>query len=235
MNNGLPLRSSGLQKGSIDIKELKKAGLSLKEMEKVLSRADSGGYRTASRLVMLLVLFETAVIFAASLLLFYSVVIQGQPENRFYTLSNMGEVRPLIGLPAPSQDDRAVIAWVSNAASDIMTFGFNDINMRFANARQYFSPLGWTSFVDALRMSGVTGQVMNNRVMITSILSDVPEVTFNGIREGKQTWDVTVPLVMTGVSGGKTSSASATIYVTIVRVPTRQHPSGLGIEGWFMV
>lgn len=180
--------------------------------------------------MMRIVNLQTVLIFLMSAgLLFF--ILKGKPENNFYAMSFEGYVRPLAPFNEPYIDQRAIIDWSAKVAGQIMTFGFNDFDIKMAGLYPYFTEVGWGSFVAAIRKSGLLQAISENQLLLTSVVSGVPEVTFEGVRDGQYLWDVTLKITVTARAGAKTRSLSQEVTMTIVQVSPRKNVSGMGIEG----
>jgi len=180
-----------------------------------------------------LVKLMTAVILVLAGGLWY-LVDRGRPDDRYLAMSFDGRMMQMQGLHAPTLNTNAMLAWVDQAVTQILTFGFNDINESFAVSGYYFTDVGWQSFNVALAKSAILKNMLAQQQLMTAIPTDTPRIVFQGLRQGDYVWDIQVPIVLTIRAGGVVRSAFPRLTVTVVAVPTRKNPSGLGIQKWVM-
>jgi hypothetical protein len=202
-------------------------------MDKLLQDESADSYRLGFQILFGIVTILTVVMMVASGILLYTVK-QGRTGDRYYAMSFDGKKMWLQSLSTPSLNTAAMCAWASAAASDVLTFGFDNINERMGAARQYFTDVGYQSFVGAARSSGLIKTIQQNQQLMTAIPTAPATVSFQGFRKGEYVWDVRVPIVLTVRAGASTASARPTLVLTLIRVPTALNPSGFGIQQWFM-
>jgi intracellular multiplication protein IcmL len=188
-------------------------------------------YRDGFKNMLRIVFMMGIVIFGLMGVVFY-YISSVLPQDRYWAVTIEGESMPMVDLGDPNVNNASLLAWASRAASDIMTFGFNDIGDRFAHSRTYFSQEGWDSFSEAMAKSGLLRNVTAVQQIVTSIPRDVPVLAGAMMRKGKYTWIVDVPLVMTIRAGSASASQIASVRMYIVKMPTTQNPTGVGIQTW---
>ena len=156
------------------------------------------------------------------------------PEDRYYALTGVdGEVKmPMVAMPTPNVTNDALLAWAMQAATDVMTFGFHDMDERFAKSRQYFSDEGWLSFGVAFAKSAFYDNVVKSQQIVTAIPRGTPEILYSGLYKGQFQWILDVPMLMTIRAGGKQRVERTSVRMYIVRMPTQNNPMGIGINTW---
>lgn len=172
-------------------------------------------------------------IFVMTAVLFY-YISSVLPQDRYAALTGVdGEtVVRMVGLRQPNITNEALLSWAVQAAADVMTFGFHDIDQRFAQSRTYFSDEGWRSFSEALSKSFFLKTMMESQQITTAIPRGPPELVHAGLYKGQFTWIVSVPLLMTIRAGSVAKHERMVIRMFIVRMPTQNNPMGIGINTW---
>lgn len=193
------------------------------------SPADIGGYRTAYKSLFWLVRLLSLAIAALAFLLVYFVFFVTPKDNYFAELYT-GSRAELMALDTPNINSETLLTWAATATTEIMTFGFNDIDRSFEKSRLYFSPEGWESFKKAMVESGVVENVINYQQIITSIPESKPVLLSEGIIDNKYGWIVGTKIVMTIRAGSKKATQLMDVKMVIVRMPTSENPMGLGIQ-----
>ena len=190
-------------------------------------------YRAGFCNLMRVVTLQTIVIFVlTAFLLFY---VNTHPQRDILSAETTGGKRiPLVSLPFPNMGKVALENWVSQAAVQVMTFGFNDINDRFAESSRYFTPKGWESFSTALVASHIVEDVLTSQQLITAAPRDLPVLLREGLVNDKYTWTFEVKMLLTIRSGGVERNEFKKARIVVEKLPTSENPSGVGIASWFM-
>jgi hypothetical protein len=213
--------------------EFKPGNIVAAGMDRLLQDESSDSYKTGYNILFGMVALLTVVLCVATFILWYTVK-QGRQGDQFAAMSFDGKRMWLTSLSTPSLNTAAMCSWASQAATDVMTFGFDDINERMGSAKKYFTEVGYQSFVAAAQSSGIIKMVMTNQQLVTAIPGGPAILGYEGIREGEYVWEIEVPLVLTVRAGDQRETARPTLLLTLVRVPTAQNPSGFGIQQWIM-
>lgn len=195
------------------------------DLDALLSYRD--GYKNMFRVAMALVLVMVGLLSAV----FYRVSYV-LPQDRYYAVMAGGHLMPLVALPEPYINNALLLDWAAQAATEILTFGFNDVNERFATSQKYFSPEGLVSFRESFVKSSLFVNVQKFQQVITAIPAAPPSILGQGLNEGKVGWMIEVPLIMTVRAPGTERRFRAHVHMFVVRLPTSINAAGLGIFTW---
>lgn len=172
----------------------------------------------------------------ALLLLVIAILPFVHPINNYYTRVPGTEVQPetLVALDEPNTTDQAVLSWAATAITEIMTFGFGDIDERIVSQEDRFTPEGWDSFVKVLREQKMRSEFKMRQLVLTTVPADLPVIAAKGIDEdGDYTWVVEMPVVMTYTTNNNVSSDKREIVrLTIARIAAKGDKPGIGIKMW---
>ncbi len=188
------------------------------------------GYRNMLRLSLLL----GVVIVGLIGVMFYVVNIH-QPENRYFATTEDGRLIPMVPLNQPNLSTPALMSWVAQAATEVMTFGFNDYRRRLQESSRNYTKRGWESFTGALQKSRIIEMVDANQQVVTAAPQGAPILESEGLVAGRYQWVIQVPLTVTYQSGNRTKTDNMLVTVVVVRVPRLESPNGVGIEQWIAV
>ncbi len=188
------------------------------------------GYRTLLRLALILSVIIIGLIGAM-----YFVIQTHQPENRYFATTEDGRLVPMVALSEPNLSTPALMSWVAQAATEVMTFGFNDYRRRLQEASRNFTRRGWESFTGALERSRIIELVEANQQVLTAAPQGAPIVVSEGLVAGRYQWEVQMPLVLTYQAGARTRTDRLLVTIVIVRVPRLESANGVGIEQWVAV
>lgn len=173
------------------------------------------------------------VILVLASLVVYKVFIEPPPVRYFATTDDGRLIDPqFFSLESPNLRDPAVLTWASQAATDIMTFNWQDYQLRLQNSSNYFTDPGWEGFLKALQDSRLLEGMKVNQQLITTVPFKAPVVVDKGEANGTYYWRVQLPVLTKTISGQNSKSDTQLLNLTIVRVSPLKNPSGLGIDQW---
>ncbi len=188
-------------------------------------------YRDGYRSLLRLCLVEGVVILVL-LGAMYFVIHVHQPKDRYFATTEDGRLIPMVSLDEPNLSTPALMSWVAQAATEVMTFGFNDYRRRLQESSRNFTRRGWESFTTALQKSRIIEMVEANQQVVTGAPAGAPVLESEGLIAGRYQWIINLPLILTYQSGSRTKTDNLLITVVIVRVPRLESPNGVGIEQW---
>lgn len=154
------------------------------------------------------------------------------PYDTYFAIGAGGNKTMMVGLSEPNTNKQTLLAWVARAATQVMTFGFDDLDQRFALASENFSPEGWRSFQASVNAGEFLNNVKDFQQIITAIPISVPTIQAEGILEGEYRWVVQVNLAVTVRAGNVKTTTRQNVNLILVKMPTQQNPMGLGIRTW---
>jgi len=185
------------------------------------------GYRSLLRLAVI-----QGVVILGLLGAMYTLIQVHQPENRFFATTEDGRLVPMVPLNEPNLSAPALMSWTAQAATEVMTFGFNDYRRRLQEASRNFTRRGWESFTQALQRSRIIEMVEASQQVVTAAPQGAPIIVSEGLNAGRYQWQIQMPLILTYQSGSRTRSDSLLVTLVVVRVPRLESSNGVGIEQW---
>jgi intracellular multiplication protein IcmL len=188
-------------------------------------------YRDGYRSILKLAVLQAIVIIGLIGAMFF-VIHAHQPENKYFATTEDGRLVPLVPLNDPNLSTPALMSWTAQAATETMTFGFNDYKRRMQESSRYFTRKGWESFTRALQASRILELVEENQQVVSAAPKGAPVLKSEGEVQGLYQWIIQQPLVVTYTAGSKTRHDSLMVTLVVVRVPRLESPNGIGIEQW---
>ena len=185
------------------------------------------GYRTLLRIAVIEAMIILALVGAM-----YFIIDVHQPENRYFATTEDGRLVPMVPLSEPNLSVPALMSWSAQAATEVMTFGFNDYKRRLQQASRNFTRLGWVSFTSALEKSRIIEMVEANGQVVSAAPASAPILISEGPVNGRYQWQVQGPLVVTYQAGSSVRDDKMLVTLLLVRVPKLESPNGVGIEQW---
>lgn len=192
---------------------------------------DNATSASATKNILNFIFLQGLVILGLLAALIYEID-KGHPPDNFFAETMGGQRQQLTDLGTPSVNNDAMLSWAAQAATDAMTFGFNDVEQRLGTVRGYFTEEGWNSFITAMASSRLFSDVGQYQQIVTSIPVEPPALLSWGLQDGVYVSIVYVPILMTIRAGSKRIPARADVMLTIVSMPTSENPRGIGIKNW---
>lgn len=188
-------------------------------------------YRDGYRLALRVAVIQSFIIIGLIGAMYFVIKVH-QPENRYFATTEDGRLIPMVSLTQPNLSNPALMSWVAQAATETMTFGFNDYRRRLQESSRNFTPRGWESFTGALQAARIIESIEANSQVITASPRGAPVLDREGVVNGQYQWIVQIPMVLSYQSGSKTRADNWIVTLVVVRVPRLESPNGVGIAQW---
>ncbi len=143
-------------------------------------------------------------------------------------------------LSEPVFSNEQIRAWVENAVTRTMTFGFYDHLLRLQQSRNFFTTDGWASFTRAMdqaqmfeRIGAVPSPTLRatQQVVVARLRSgNRAEIKQAGILGGRYTWKVELDIDITFTTRSTQTRFTWKVDVTVSRLPTMESREGIGIS-----
>lgn len=181
-----------------------------------------------SRHIMLLLLLLMALSLATSLGL-NVYLLNNRPEPVYFATTADEQLFRLKPLIRPNQSAQVILSWANQAAVAAFTFDFLNYQQNFSDVRQYFTSDGYKNYLSALEESGTLKTVTAKRLVVKAVATDAPVIIKEGVISGRYSWKIEVPLVVRYESASERFTRPFLVQMLIVRVPTQETPTGIGI------
>ncbi len=157
-----------------------------------------------------------------------------RPVIRYRAVTPEGKKMFLAPLTVPNLTNQSVLSWAASSVTEIMTFGFGDIDRQITSQRHRFTTRGWESFLEAIRRQEVWKVFKERQLILTTVPSDAPVLTGQGLGvDGDYIWMIQIPVVMNYITNNDvTRKQKGTVKLTITRVPGSKNINGIAIKSW---
>jgi hypothetical protein len=190
-------------------------------------------YRDGFKNLLRLVIVESCLIVVLLAGVFY-YLSSVKPQDRYFAENIGGTKREMVGLVRPNMSQQAVLSWAAAAVSQIMTFGFNNVDESMAKAKKNFTSEGWESFSTAMKKTSLLHLIVENQQLLTSVAVGTPTMVREGMMGGDYVWIVNMKIVMTTRAADQKQTGHANVRLILTRLPTAANPMGLGIKIFFL-
>ena len=152
-----------------------------------------------------------------------------RPAPLYFASTTAGELVPMQPLSAPVVTHRYLLEWAETVARGAYNLDFVHYQDQLNTYASAFTSGGWSAFQDALSSSGFLDALQNNKLSISAIVSDSPVVLDQGMRSGRWTWTVQVPVLVTFTSASEVKKVHYLVTLTIQRVPVLDLTRGIAV------
>lgn len=180
-----------------------------------------------NKVLISLVIIITAIVF---LILLSIYIYTSKPPPVNFKTDNEWRILAPVPLNEPYLSTADLIQWVSTALPGSISFDFINYTKNLQNAAQYFTNNGWPKFLDLVNQYANYNNVINNKLFVSGTAAGAPFILNQGMLEGKYGWWVQMPLMVNNVSFAGNSNQEIMIQALVVRVPTLNNISGVGID-----
>ena len=181
---------------------------------------------------MIKIAIAQAVIIIVLILSFISYMNATEPQDHYFATTADGRIMRLVPLNLPNMNTSALMSWVAQASTEVMTFGFHDYQRRMQQSSRHFTRRGWETFTSALQKSRIIDAVEAAQQVVTAQQISAPVLIQEGVFNGKYRWVVDIPLTVSYKSGAASRADKLKVRLVIDRVPSLENPNGVGIEQW---
>ena len=191
-------------------------------------------YRDGFRSMMKIALAE-AIIIVMIVLTFVAYMYVSKPKDHYFATTSDGRIMQLVPLNQPNMNTSALMSWVAQSATEIMTFGYHDYQRRMQQSSRHFTRYGWESFTNALQKSRIIESVEASGQVVTAQPRSAPILIQEGVFNNKYRWVVDLPLTVSYRAGNSGRTDELMIRLVIDRVTSLENPNGVGIEQWIAI
>lgn len=181
------------------------------------------------------VLVALIAIIIVVLLMTFVVLYQllKRPLPVFTAITPSGARLVLTASEEPNLLSSTIIKWSKKAAVAAYTYDFVNYNKQLANVRPYFTEAGWADYQKSI--ISLIQTIRQGQLFVNSIVVSPPVIANQGDLPGHgYTWRLQIPFLVTYETSETSTKQSFTVFLTIVRVPTKINPAGIGIDQFVM-
>lgn len=175
------------------------------------------------------------LILATALAGFSLVKRKDIPAATFTIDRKNNTIQETVTLPYPHQSFKNISGWVFEAIMASYSFDFNSYYNQVDKSAYYFTPDGYNMYLNALKVSKVETQVVENKLEISTVPLQEPVLINGGSFGATEFWRYRVPVLVSYYGGKVPVVEKQMVEVLVLRVPSFQNPKGLSISEFNMV
>lgn len=156
-------------------------------------------------------------------------VVTHPPAPKYFATDTSGRILPLVPLDQPDLSTAALLQWANTAAVAAFTYNFVDYRAQLQAASEFFTPEGWQAYLESIQSSNNLAAVKAKNLVVSAVATGAPIVLQHGVVDGRYTWQVQMPLLVTYQSASQVTPQSLMVNMVITRVSALDSPRGIGI------
>lgn len=169
------------------------------------------------------------VIICALLSVILAWISYDRKQPPYYAAMTTGQVVPMHALSEPVITSAFIQQWSEMTTQIIYNLSFDAYQQQLDQAKERFTADGWLKMNNALVSSGLLKELVNNRLIISSVVSGTPVILARMVIDGRFTWRVQLKLLVTFTSASQVIKRTLLITMDIQRVPALNAPQGIQI------
>lgn len=133
-------------------------------------------------------------------------------------------------LSEPVVTNRFIVNWTALTARRLFNLSFDSYESKLAAVKDHFTPGGWMQMQDALKSSGLITNMVNNKLIISSVVTGSPVILARMIVNGRFTWRVQMRLQVKFTSASQEEQEALVVTMNVQRIPTLDSAQGIQIN-----
>lgn len=191
-------------------------------------------YRDGFRNLIKIIILESIIIVGLILALIVHIN-NAVSHDRYFATTADGRIMQLAPLNDKFLTDSALVSWVAQAATEVMTFGFHDYQRRLQAASRHFTKTGWETFSAAMEQARIIEGVTAQRQVVVASPRSAPVIRQQGVSNGRYRWVLEMPLQVEYRSKDQARTDNLRLRLVVERVSSLENPNGVGIQQWIAV
>lgn len=188
-----------------------------------------GWYRSQYQRSMKLALGLVLALLAAVAVIAFLVATR--PTPRYFAATPDLRLAPLVPLDKPVLTQQGLLNWVSETITNAVSLDFLEWRDKLSRVRENFEDEAFKSFLASLQSSGILDMIKDKRLSVSAVVTRAPVIIASGLINGKATWKIEFPLVVSYESSqGVESTQRLMATVLVCRAATVTTPRGVVIQ-----
>jgi intracellular multiplication protein IcmL len=186
-------------------------------------------YQRGLRLFVKLTSFLVLVVVLETILLFHFAL--KEKESRYFAVSSDLRLIEMRALTEPQVSSQALLNWTSETVTKTLSLDFLYWKKKLMEVRGSYDPDGFRTLVNSLEDGGHLEKIRLERLSLSAVPSDAPVIVSQGIKNGRMTWKVELPLIISyQSSAGIAATQRLLAEVWVERVTSSANPLGIVIR-----
>jgi intracellular multiplication protein IcmL len=165
------------------------------------------------------------------LVLFTYFVLREEGRVRYFAVTPDLRVMEMSSLTEPYISSEGLIDWTGEVVCGALSLDFLHWKKKLMDLRSNFDPKGFQSFLESLETGGHIKKIQEERLSLSTVMTDAPVIVSQGLYGGRMTWKIEMPLIISYQSSTGISATQKLLgEILVQRVPPSQNPKGVVIR-----
>ena len=160
-----------------------------------------------------------------------TLLILTQPKPQYFAATPDLRLAPLVPLDQPVLTQQGLLTWASDTITTAMSLNFLEWREKLEAIHPHFDDAAYKSFLESLQSSGILDMIRGKRLSASAITTRAPVIIASGVVNGKATWRIEFPLIVSYESSQGVESTQRLLATVLVgRASTVSTPRGVVIQ-----
>lgn len=129
----------------------------------------------------------------------------------------------------PTMSNVSVLVWANEAVISLNTYSYKDYRTALQRASNYFTPKGWSAYVEALTKSKTLDTIKDNKLVVSAVATAPPVIVKQGPAGGTYSWTVDIPLLVVYENSSQKKEQKMVATLEIINAPPNVGIRGIAI------
>jgi intracellular multiplication protein IcmL len=172
-----------------------------------------------------------AIGFAIALMVVMGIYLYvTKPPPVTFVVGQDWRIQQPVPLDQPYRSTPDLLQWVSDVLPKVFEYDFVHYNEELKRSSHYFTTEGWKAFLNQLNNYVNYNNVQNDKMFVSATPESAPFILNQGLILGRYGWWVQMPMKISYIGNNRNLTQYLTLQILVVRVPTLNNLSGIGID-----
>ncbi len=155
--------------------------------------------------------------------------VASRSDVQYFAILPNNTNAPIRALDRPNVSTKALLSWVTLAATATFSFDFVNLNDQLEKLKDYFTNDGYNNFSASLAATGMLKTIVDKKLVLSAVAIGPAIVLHEEDAHSGHTWRVQVPILVRYQSANVNETREQLVEVLVTQVPTSDAPKGIGI------
>lgn len=193
-----------------------------------LAEKKNNAYRDSYRVTIRWLVRMLVVTLILSATLMWMTIDTKQPA--YYAAVTTGDIVRMHSLSEPVLTNEFIVRWSALTARRLFNLKFDEYKTQLNALKDRFTSTGWQKMQLAFKSSGFIRNLVDNKLIMSAVISSSPVVVAQMVIGGRMTWRVQMPILVEFTSASEQRQESIIVTMNVERVPTLDVAQGIQVS-----
>jgi intracellular multiplication protein IcmL len=170
------------------------------------------------------------LVVALGLMGFSYIPLFTRPQVQYFAILPDNTAAALTALERPNVSTKALLSWVTLAATATFSFDFVNYHDQLEALKDYFTIDGFNNFLASLQTNNTLSTIEDKKLIVTAVPIGPAIVLLEEELGDKHNYRIQVPLLIRYQSASVNETQQQVIETLVTQVSTSDAPKGIGIQ-----